>query len=93
MVPYLSKDYDHLVRSVSSLRNHSDCGHSMFSYEAVWPEALGLTENISIPGLSPLYPAVYCNPSGEICQFTTGEAEINAACTVMVSSTLPRRYK
>jgi purine nucleoside permease len=58
----------------------------MFSYEAVWPEALGLTENISIPGLSPLYPNIYCNPEGSICTYVTGEAEINAATTTMVSS-------
>ncbi|KAK1925972.1 purine nucleoside permease [Papiliotrema laurentii] len=54
---------------------------SMFSPEALWPAALGLTQNITLPGLSPLFPAVNCNDDGSICHFTTGEGEINAACT------------
>ena len=35
--------------------------------------------NTSVPLLSPLFPKVACNAEGEICIFTTGEAEINAA--------------
>jgi hypothetical protein len=56
----------------------------MFTPEAVWPAALDLSQNISVPGLSPLFPHVACNDQGSICHFTTGEAEINAACTVTV---------
>ena len=38
---------------------------------------------MSIPGLSPLFPQVHCTESGEICQVTAGESEINAATSVM----------
>ncbi|RSH95295.1 hypothetical protein EHS25_000382 [Saitozyma podzolica] len=55
---------------------------SMFAPEDVWTSPLGLTENITLPGLSQLYPNVTCNPSGSVCHVTTGEAEINAACTI-----------
>ncbi|CAJ2499717.1 Uu.00g025700.m01.CDS01 [Anthostomella pinea] len=63
----------------------------MFYQEAaVWQEKLpgtGLGDlfahNISIPGLSPLFPQIHCTFSGEICQLTTGESEINAAATTM----------
>ncbi|WVQ75501.1 hypothetical protein IAR50_005126 [Cryptococcus sp. DSM 104548] len=55
---------------------------SMFSPEDVWTTSLNLTQNITLPGLSPLFPNVACNEAGEICQMTTGEAEINAACSV-----------
>jgi purine nucleoside permease len=49
----------------------------------VWIEPLKLTKNVTIPGLSPLYPAVHCNKDYSICQMTTGE--INAAVSVTVS--------
>ena len=32
--------------------------------------------------MSPIYPDVHCTADGEICQFTTGASEINAAGTV-----------
>ncbi|KAF2468545.1 purine nucleoside permease [Lindgomyces ingoldianus] len=32
-----------------------------------------------VPGLSPMYPDVYCSNNGEVCHATTGEGEINAA--------------
>ncbi|KAI0406630.1 NUP-domain-containing protein [Xylaria palmicola] len=72
---------------------------SMFGPEAdVWYENLpgsGLGDlyamNVSIPGLSPRYPAVHCTAEGTICQVTTGEAEINAAATV-TSVVLSRRF-
>ncbi|KAI1209331.1 putative purine nucleoside permease [Annulohypoxylon truncatum] len=64
---------------------------SMFYPEAeVWynnmkNSSLGdlLANNISVPGLSPLYPHVHCNGNGEICQLTVGESEINAAASTM----------
>lgn len=59
---------------------------SMFGPEAeAWwdiPEFNLLAHNISVPGLSPIYPDVYCTSNYEICQLITGESEINAATTV-----------
>ncbi|VUC26071.1 unnamed protein product [Clonostachys rosea] len=63
---------------------------SLFSAEAdVWYEHLPGTQfgdlqaqTISVPGLSPQYPSVYCNADGDICQITTGMSEINAATTI-----------
>ena len=56
----------------------------MYPGEEVWFDALNLTETITTPGLSPLYPNISCNAIGEVCTLTTGEAEINAATSVMV---------
>ncbi|KAK3937205.1 putative purine nucleoside protein [Diplogelasinospora grovesii] len=42
-----------------------------------------LDVNISAPGLSMLFPHVHCVADHSVCQVTTGEAEINAASTVM----------
>lgn len=42
-----------------------------------------LSVNISAPGLSMLYQQVHCVADHSICQVTTGEAEINAAATIM----------
>jgi hypothetical protein len=51
---------------------------SMFDPEAdVWygiPEFDVLAQNISLPGLSPLFPEVHCTADGDICQFTIGES-------------------
>ncbi|KAJ7198271.1 purine nucleoside permease [Mycena pura] len=59
---------------------------SMFSDEAdVWyniAEFNVLARNISVPGLSPLYPQVHCTKDGSICQLTVGEGEINAASSI-----------
>ncbi|KAJ6454172.1 purine nucleoside permease [Mycena sanguinolenta] len=59
---------------------------SMFDGEAdVWyniPEFDVLAKNITIPGLSPLFPQVHCTEEGDICQLTLGEGEINAASSV-----------
>lgn len=50
---------------------------SMFDPEAdVWygiPEFDVLAQNISLPGLSPLFPEVHCTADGEVCQITIGE--------------------
>ncbi|KAJ5143437.1 uncharacterized protein N7515_002224 [Penicillium bovifimosum] len=58
---------------------------SMFAPEAeAWwniPEFNLLAHNISVPGLSPLFPEVHCTKDHEICQLITGEGEINAATT------------
>ncbi|GAA98867.1 hypothetical protein E5Q_05555 [Mixia osmundae IAM 14324] len=53
---------------------------SMFAPEAsVWFEPYKLVHNITVPGLSVLYPQVHCNSAGSVCLYTTGESEINAA--------------
>ncbi|KFY83118.1 hypothetical protein V500_10164 [Pseudogymnoascus sp. VKM F-4518 (FW-2643)] len=41
-----------------------------------------LARNITVPGLSPLFPQVHCLEDGSVCQVTTGESEINAANTI-----------
>jgi len=59
---------------------------SMFAPEAeVWygiDEFDVLARNITVPGLSPLFPEAHCTKDGDICQVTTGESEINAASTI-----------
>ncbi|KAJ5186901.1 hypothetical protein N7449_009895 [Penicillium cf. viridicatum] len=59
---------------------------SMFAPEAeAWwniPEFDLFAHNITIPGLSPLFPDVYCTEDYDVCQLVTGEGEINAAATV-----------
>ncbi|KAI9051851.1 hypothetical protein LZ554_004112 [Drepanopeziza brunnea f. sp. 'monogermtubi'] len=64
---------------------------SMFSPEAdIWytnantAGSIGdlLAINVTIPGLSPLFPDVHCLADGSVCQITTGESEINAAATI-----------
>ncbi|KAI1643319.1 putative purine nucleoside permease [Daldinia loculata] len=83
------------VNNATLTKNLGDCGKitpkvviiSMFTPEAeIWytnspNSSLGnlLAHNISVPGLSPLFPYVHCNALGEVCQLTMGEAEINAA--------------
>ncbi|KAI1383936.1 putative purine nucleoside permease [Hypoxylon trugodes] len=64
---------------------------SMFAPEAdVWytntpNSTLGtiLANNITVPGLSPLFPDVHCTQNGEVCQLTAGEGETNAATSIM----------
>ena len=44
---------------------------------AAWygiPEFNLLARNISVPGISPLYPDVHCTENGDVCQIVTGEA-------------------
>jgi purine nucleoside permease len=51
---------------------------SMFPPEAsVWfgiPEFDLYGQNITLPGLSPLFPEVHCTADGDVCQFTIGES-------------------
>ncbi|KAB8288836.1 hypothetical protein EYC80_010739 [Monilinia laxa] len=58
----------------------------MFSDEGeAWygiPEFDVLALNITVPGLSPLFPDVHCTADEEVCQVITGEGEINAAVTI-----------
>ena len=63
---------------------------SMFSLETTpWLEELDFVHNITIPGLSPEYPDIHCTTNYLICQFTTGEGEINAAASVSALSLNP----
>lgn len=56
---------------------------SMFGNESgPWEKNLELSQNITVPGLSPLFPHVQCVSNFTICQVTTGEGEINAASTL-----------
>ncbi|KAL3492425.1 putative purine nucleoside permease [Aspergillus germanicus] len=59
---------------------------SMFTPEAtIWHSILDfnlLAHNISLPGLSPLFPTIHCTPTHEVCQIVTGKGEINAAVTI-----------
>lgn len=56
---------------------------SMFQRENTpWYENMDFTQNITIPGLSPLFPDIKCVANSSICQVTIGEGEINAAATV-----------
>ncbi|KFY37904.1 hypothetical protein V495_06870 [Pseudogymnoascus sp. VKM F-4514 (FW-929)] len=48
-----------------------------------------LERNITVPGFSPRYPQAHCTRNGEICQVTTGEAEINAASTISALALSP----
>ncbi|KXT13632.1 hypothetical protein AC579_4979 [Pseudocercospora musae] len=67
---------------------------SMFEPEAeVWygiPEFNVLALNITVPGASPLYPDVHCTADGDVCQYTIGESEINAATSMASLVRFPR---
>ncbi|GAA5956661.1 hypothetical protein JCM21900_002330 [Sporobolomyces salmonicolor] len=63
---------------------------SMFSPEReVWLEPLGLEIDIEFAGASPLFPYVSCDRRRTTCIVTTGEAEINAAATIMALTLSP----
>lgn len=44
--------------------------------------SLDFVNNITIPGLSPLFPSIHCTGDYQVCHMTTGEGEINAAASV-----------
>ena len=69
--------------SVLEARNHKHIKPKVFLIDmfppegAAWygiPEFNLLARNISVPGLSPLYPDVHCTENGDVCQIVTGEA-------------------
>ncbi|EME45427.1 hypothetical protein DOTSEDRAFT_87779 [Dothistroma septosporum NZE10] len=59
---------------------------SMFDGEAeAWyniPDFDIFGQNITVPGFSPIFSQAYCTSSGDVCQMTTGEGEINAAVSM-----------
>lgn len=71
-----------MVNGITNLLSecHAD-SPVLFTERATWVEKLGLVHNTSVPLLSPLYPKVACDAAGDICIFTTGESEINAAAS------------
>lgn len=59
-----------------------------------FPESgLGNLSSIAVatPGLSMLYPLIYCTAHGTVCQITIGEGEINAASSMMALA-LSRKF-
>lgn len=63
---------------------------SMFIFERdPWLESMDFVHNITIPGLSPIHPTIYCTTNYTICQMTTGEGEINAASSVTALTLSP----
>lgn len=67
---------------------------SMFPSESeVWygiPEFNLNAMNVTVPGLSPLYPAVHCTANGDVCNLIIGEAEINAAASITALAYSPK---
>ncbi|KAG7664049.1 uncharacterized protein J8A68_002427 [[Candida] subhashii] len=63
---------------------------SMFGLERdPWLESMDLIQNITIPGLSPMYPTIHCTTNGTICQITIDEGEINAAASMTALTLSP----
>lgn len=64
---------------------------NMFEYEAKpWLAAMNFTNNMTIPGLSPMYPDIFCNDDYSVCEMTTGEGEINASGSVTALGLSPK---
>lgn len=64
---------------------------NMFEYEAKpWLSAMNFTNNMTIPGLSPMYPDIFCNDDYSVCEMTTGEGEINASGSVTALGLSPK---
>ncbi len=64
---------------------------SMFAPEAEpWIAPFSLTESITVPGLSPDYPALRCN-TDDVCLLTTGMGHANAAASTL-ALTLDTRF-
>ncbi|CAI5760696.1 unnamed protein product [Candida verbasci] len=56
---------------------------SLFELERdPWLKSYNFTNNVTIPGLSPVYPSIHCDSNYTICQVTLGEGEINAAISI-----------
>lgn len=49
-----------------------------------------LAHNITVPGLSPLFPEVHCTKDSNVCQVVTGEGQINAAVTLSSLAASPQ---
>lgn len=63
---------------------------NMFHKESKpWLGAMKFEHNITIPGLSPQYPTIFCTGDYSVCEMTTGEGEINAASSVTAMGLSP----
>ncbi|MES2946194.1 MAG: purine nucleoside permease [Pseudomonadota bacterium] len=63
---------------------------SMFAPEAEpWVKPFKLTESITVPGLSPDYPAIRCN-TDDVCSLTAGMGHANAAASTLAITLDPR---
>ncbi|TVY20828.1 Purine nucleoside permease [Lachnellula arida] len=67
---------------------------SMFTDEGeAWygiPEFNVLANNITVPGISPLFPQVHCTSNNDVCQVTTGEAGVNPKVSTIGAVTFAR---
>lgn len=56
---------------------------AMFEPEQhAWTSRVPFEHEVQVPGLSLSYPGVRCTKNWDVCQFTTGEGEINAATSM-----------
>ncbi|MBC7993479.1 MAG: purine nucleoside permease [Rhizobacter sp.] len=63
---------------------------TMFAPEAEpWISSFKLAESITVPGLSPDYPALRCN-ADDVCLVTTGMGHANAAASTLAVTLDPR---
>lgn len=63
---------------------------NMFTLEeGPFLEYYDFVNEITIPGLSPIYNSIHCTEDYELCQVTTGEGEVNAASTLTAISLSP----
>jgi len=53
------------------------------------PEFNLLEQNITLPGLSMVYPDIHCTKDGSVCQLVTGEGEINAGLSTFALALSP----
>lgn len=60
--------------------------------ENAWTKHMNYVHHFIVPGLSPLHPQVHCTADFEVCHFTTGEGEINAANSMMSILLNPKFY-
>jgi purine nucleoside permease len=73
---------NNVVAQTAALRPVKVLIISMFEAEAQpWLDTLALTQAITVPGLSPVYPQVRCN-ADDVCQVTTGMGKANASASI-----------
>ncbi|KZT66352.1 purine nucleoside permease-like protein [Daedalea quercina L-15889] len=53
------------------------------------PEFNLLEQNITLPGLSMMYPDIHCTSDGSVCQLVAGEGEINAGLSTFALTLSP----
>lgn len=64
------------------------CTNDLIQFDSeadVWYENMPeiLSNNVTVPGFSPLFPDAHCTGIGDVCQLTTGEGgESIPLCTI-----------